>query len=621
MLINHNIFLYSMLIFSLLLLLFNMSIIARIKRKRQIHYAFLMTNACMLLWSTIRLIQKVLYDIHGVFYPTLEHFMYIGICLLPVFLLMFGIVFAKTRIRWSWKYLLVLVIPFISIIVALTNNLHHLFIVKYSFISTEFVYGPYYPIHEFYSYGCILMCLWFLLSFSIKNSGFFSKQSLLITIGFAVPLLVVILSTQKIVVMPVFYENISFSVTMLFFAIAIFKFQLMNVIPIALQKIVDLISDSYIVVNEEQEIIDYNRTFLETFGNMVTIKRKAPLLHVLDEASVSFNQEKIAESISAAKSKRSHIAFEEHICGPDFDKHFEIEIIPIFSDKKHLGSILLFKDVTEYKRHIEIIKRNQEILMEQERMASLGQMIGGIAHNLKTPIMSLSGGIEALHDLVTEYRESISDPQVNLEDHMEIAREMDEWLEKMKPYCRYMSDVISAVKGQAVQMNDSSTDKFTVDELLKRIEVLMHHELKISHCNLNIQSYIDPNTEIKGELNNLVQIFDNIISNAIQSYEGRPGRIDLLVSKNDEEINFIFQDFGKGIPDDVQPRLFKEMVTTKGKDGTGLGLYMSSSTIKGRFGGNMWFSSKEGEGTSFYITIPSLASRIRHGGSERMVMI
>jgi len=612
-LINHNGFLYSMQIISLLMVLFISGIIARNKRKQQIHYAFLLTNASLLIWSTTRLIQKILYDTQGVFYPALEHFMYIGICLLPIFLLMIGIVFARTSVRWNWKFFLLLIIPFISIVIALTNNVHHLFIVEYSFISTEYVYGPYYFIHEAYSYGCILVGLWFLLSFSIKNSGFFSKQSLLLTVGIAVPLLVVILSTQKIVAMPVFYEDISFSVSMLFFAIAIFKYELMNVVPIALQKIVDLISDSYIVVNAEQEIIDYNRAFLLTFGEMVKIRRRAALLGVLSTASVSFDREKITEGLEIAKTQLKHTAFEEHICGPDFDKHFEIEIIPINSDKKYLGSILLYKDVTEYQRHIEIIKHNQEILMEQERMASLGHMIGGIAHNLKTPIMSLSGGIEALHDLVTEYSESISDPQVTKEDHKEIAHEMEEWLEKMKPYCRYMSDVISAVKGQAVQMNDSSTDKFTVEELLKRIEVLMQHELKMAHCHLNIQSSIDPNTEIKGELNNLVQIFDNIISNSIQSYEGRPGKVNLLVSNNNDEINFVFEDTGKGIPDDIQPRLFKEMVTTKGKDGTGLGLYMSSSTIKGRFGGNMWFSSKEGKGTSFYITIPSLASQIRQG--------
>lgn len=59
-----------------------------------------------------------------------------------------------------------------------------------------------------------------------------------------------------------------------------------------------------------------------------------------------------------------------------------------------------------------------------------------------------------------------------------------------------------------------------------------------------------------------------------------------------------------GIPKKVQETLFKQMVTTKGKNGTGLGLYMSYSTIKGQFNGDLSFVSKDGEGTTFYITLP-----------------
>jgi len=55
---------------------------------------------------------------------------------------------------------------------------------------------------------------------------------------------------------------------------------------------------------------------------------------------------------------------------------------------------------------------------------------------------------------------------------------------------------------------------------------------------------------------------------------------------------------------DVKNKLFKQMVTTKGKGGTGLGLYMSHSTIKGRFGGDIWFDSEKGKGTTFFIQIP-----------------
>lgn len=67
--------------------------------------------------------------------------------------------------------------------------------------------------------------------------------------------------------------------------------------------------------------------------------------------------------------------------------------------------------------HVNEIHKNQNMLMERERLASLGQLIGGIAHNLKTPIMSISGAAEGLTDLIKEYDASIGDPEVNNQDH------------------------------------------------------------------------------------------------------------------------------------------------------------------------------------------------------------
>lgn len=59
-------------------------------------------------------------------------------------------------------------------------------------------------------------------------------------------------------------------------------------------------------------------------------------------------------------------------------------------------------------------------------------MIGGIAHNLKTPIMSISGATEGILDLINEYRSSIGDPEVTVSDHKEIANDMEEWIKKYK---------------------------------------------------------------------------------------------------------------------------------------------------------------------------------------------
>ena len=103
-----------------------------------------------------------------------------------------------------------------------------------------------------------------------------------------------------------------------------------------------------------------------------------------------------------------------------------------------------------------LLKNNQDILVEQERLASLGQMIGGIAHNLKTPIMSIGGATEGTNDLIKEYQLSITDPEVTLEDHKQIANEMTDWINKIKTHISYMSDVITAVKGQAVTLSQKS---------------------------------------------------------------------------------------------------------------------------------------------------------------------
>lgn len=593
-----------LLFISTLMLVFITVLIAGMKDKQQIHYAFLSANFFTMFWSLIRLIQILVEEQNEII--ILEKLVYVGICLLPVSVLLTGIIFAKTRIRFSWKYLLLYIVPLISLIICFTNEYHQLFIVKYSFISTEFEYGPYYWFHSFYSYLLIAIGLFYLLYFSIKNAGFFSRQSLLIFLGMALPLLVIFVSTQKIVNMPVFWENISFAFTMLFFMISIFKFQFLNMVPIALQKIVDLISDSYMVINENMEIIDYNLAFVNTFQSITGVKRKDSLIDFLTNSALTIDKEKILLHQNKAIELQSSVSVEEHIVGENFDKYFKVEITPIFSNNNYLGTIIFFKDITEHKKNIRIIKKNQEILMEQERAAALGQMIGGIAHNLKTPIMSMAGGIEALKDLVGEYEDSVGDAHVTAEDHREIAREMMEWLQKMKPHCSYMTDIISAVKGQAVQMTYSSSDKFLLGDLCKRIDILMNHELQKYHCLLNTQIHCDLNTEIRGEVTNLVQVIDNIIMNAIQAYEGRNGAIDFEVSKQGENVQFLIRDYGKGIPEAIQNRLFKEMLTTKGKNGTGLGLYMSYSTIRGRFHGNMEFSSKENVGTVFVITVPSL---------------
>lgn len=592
---------------STILVLFLFVQILKKKHKSQIHYIFICFMVSLLIWCFGAIGQVYMRSININLVKYFEYFVYIGASPLPVFMLLLGLIFAHTKIKLSWKYLLLFIVPAVSIIMVWTNDYHHLFYKSFSAMTGEAVQGKYMIVYLIYTYALILLSLFYLIYFAIKNSGFFSKQAILIIIGTLVPLVVNMLFATKVIKFSLFATPIAFSFAIICFMFSILKYQFLSVVPVALQKVVDLISDSFVVISEELNVIDYNKTFIGTFGEIFKIRRNENIIDILkSNPAVDFAADDFNRAISEAKESRKSTRFEKQIESETYHKYFTVEITPIISDNSFIGTIILLKDITQEKKNIETIKEKQAILMEQERLASLGQLIGGIAHNLKTPIMSLAGGIEALKDLTFEYRDSIGDQSVTGQDHKEIVKEMLTWLEKMKPYCAYMSDVITAVKGQAVQMNDSTSVKFTVDELVKRVELLMKHELKKYHCLLKVDTQTDMSTEIKGEVNNLVQVFDNIIINAMHAYEDKNGIIELNITRSGNNVEFMIKDYAKGIPKDISSKLFKEMITTKGKNGTGLGLYMSYSTIKGRFGGNMYFSSKEGSGTTFYISIPCI---------------
>ena len=569
--------------------------------KSQLKTAFLCLNSTMLFICTSVLLQDILSIPLNIDPIRFENIIYIGTCFLPLSLLFTSLVFAKTRIEFKKTYLLLLIVPIISLIVLWTNDFHHLFYEKYSVNLNDTIYGPYMTVHSIYSYTLLLVGLVYLISYSIKNAGFFSRQSILIILGCLFPITVNVLGTLRIIPMTIYLTPISFTIAIMFFALAIFKFKFLSTTPIALQRIVDRISDSYIILDENNNITDFNKTFLTTFKLKENELRNLNIKDLLELNNV--DSSKLLEDISKARESDKTFSFEYHFTS--INKYFNIEITSIFSNNSIIGIIILFKDITQHIEDMKKIKDTQESLMEAERLSSLGQLIGGIAHNLKTPIMSIAGAAEGLTDLVKEYDSSIGDPEVNEQDHHDIAKDMFTWIKKIKSYTEYMSDVITAVKGQAVTLSETENVSFDLDELVKRVDILMKHELKNAVIYLNVDMRVDSSLTIHGDVNSLVQVINNMISNAIQAYKGKQEQnIDMILEKKDNNLLISIQDYASGLPEKVQKKLFKEMVTTKGKNGTGLGLYMSYSTIKAHFNGNIEFKTKQGEGTTFTITIP-----------------
>ena len=280
--------------------------------------------------------------------------------------------------------------------------------------------------------------------------------------------------------------------------------------------------------------------------------------------------------------------------------------LPVTSDDE-LGEVEKEVNLVQHlnTQYITQIQDSQNMLMEKERLASLGQLIGGISHNLKTPIMSISGAAEGLTDLINEYDASIGDSEVTAEDHHAIANDMKGWIEKIHSYTAYMSDIITAVKGQAVNLSENENDEFSIKELLNRVNILMKHEIKNASLTLNTKIEVPSTVTLHGDINSLVQVINNLITNAIQSYNGQKNNtIELSAKGENNNIIISVADHGCGMAPEIQEKLFKTMITTKGKNGTGLGMFMSYSTIKGQFNGDITFTSEVGKGTTFNIIVP-----------------
>lgn len=578
--------------------------VLKIKNKTSLQNIFCLDLLCVFIICVGVILQAILSKLCNIPAINFENYIYIGTCFLPVCILFTGKIFSNPNYKLKRIDLFTLIIPITSLIILWTNNFHHLFYKVYSTNISKCVYGNWLIIHNIYSYTLLLIGIIYIIKASGKTSGFFSKQSLLIIAGMSIPIVVNVLGTFKIIPMSVFITPISFAFAMVFFALAIFKFKFLGIAPIALRTVVNRMSDSYIILNENYVVTDFNNTFLNTFKLKDENIRDKNIIKFLERHQYyGVDIAKFKQYLNTVKGRTETVSFEQESI--NFNKCFTIEINNIMDKNNFLGILILFKDITQHKQDIQTIQNNQDMLMEKERLASLGQLIGGISHNLKTPIMSISGAAEGLTDLINEYDASIGDPEVTNDDHHAIANDMREWITKIHSYTAYMSDIITAVKGQAVNLSENENNAFTVDELFKRVNILMKHEISNASLTLTLDVQVPSATTLVGDINSLVQVVNNLITNAIQSYNGRKGEeIKVLAKKLDNNLIISVIDHGCGMTKEVQDKLFNTMITTKGKNGTGLGMFMSYSTIKGHFNGDITFETEVNKGTTFNVILP-----------------
>jgi len=271
------------------------------------------------------------------------------------------------------------------------------------------------------------------------------------------------------------------------------------------------------------------------------------------------------------------------------------------------------------------LKNAQSQLVHSEKMASLGQLTAGIAHEINNPINFISSGmksieftIDAIRDILAKYDEL----EAGLENAEEVMKEVKE-LKEDHEYNEIMSELdvmirdvnygvtrtIEIVKGLRVfsRLDEEQIKRANINENLDATLVLLRNKIK---NRIKLTKYYDENMhEIDCYPGQLNQVFMNLINNAIQAIpeDREDGEIVLYSEETENEVHIRIKDNGTGIPKEVQNRIWEPFFTTKAVGvGTGLGMSISYSIIE-KHHGKIEFQTEEGKGTEFIITLPKTA--------------
>jgi signal transduction histidine kinase len=595
--------------FSIAVLVFLLRKINRLANKKLLHNICSVNVLLVLIWTVARFANNMLYEFLGASNVVIFFFGSLAIFFLPSTLVLFSILLIKNRIESIRTYVIVLIPPALSTVLLATTGIHKMFLKQYLPAQNSMIFGPLYYIHCTWMMIFSFFTLAYITYYSLKYTNGFSKQILVVLIGISTPILADLMiylnyfsALPRTINMNV--NVISYCVSAICLTYAIAKYRFLDVVPIAIRSVVDNISDSFILVDFKYNILEVNSVLKNEFGDCIN-EDANNLFDLLDKKVFEKLTEQIVEQVNRTWTTALAGKFEYKFDRSDTSKFYNVEITPIFIHNNFMATLILFKNVTEHKQVLELIEENTNQLIEKARLLSLNQLIGGIAHNIKSPLMSSSGGMLSLERNTKKIYDFFLGMQLleQYPEYEDVLRDMQKWEGMIKQYLIYISDVISAVKEQAVSLNSRDDSAFKLREVLDNVSLLLEFELKKSRCKLKKIINIDPETKIEGDRVVLTQIINIIIMNAIQAYSDG-GIIELTINEIAETIMFVIKDYGKGIEKEVRDKLFNEMVTTKGKDGTGLGLYIANIALKGQFRGAINVESEIGVGTSVFLMLP-----------------
>ncbi len=278
----------------------------------------------------------------------------------------------------------------------------------------------------------------------------------------------------------------------------------------------------------------------------------------------------------------------------------QLVFAPLVINKQVIGILMLFNKseqddffreddiriidsmASQISRSIEAYRLRDEKI-HAERLASIGNMMSAIVHDIRTPMNNINGFVDLMQE----------------EDDAGIRQEYAEIImTQIKTLTNMTTDILDFAKGKT----NILPIKYPVDKIIDRFNKVFEHDVTSrgyqfeTVCNIQTMIYVDPEK--------INRVFMNIMKNALEAM-GKGGKFSLVADQENGEVVFKLSDTGKGIPDEIKDRLFDSFVTSGKEGGTGLGLAIVKELID-QHKGRIEVESIPNKGTTFKIYLKKM---------------
>ncbi|WP_323365289.1 GAF domain-containing protein [Leptothoe sp. PORK10 BA2] len=285
---------------------------------------------------------------------------------------------------------------------------------------------------------------------------------------------------------------------------------------------------------------------------------------------------------------------------------------------------------------LQALKSTQARLVQGEKMAGLGQLAAGIAHEINNPVGFISSNLEPLQVYVTGllelldlYQQQYPKPEQPIEDKIEdidmefILEDLPKIMASMQMGSSRIVDIVRSMQNFS-RVDESALKNVDIHQGIDNALLILKHRLKADklHADINVVKSYGDLPSIQCYASHLNQVFMNILVNAVDAFDGhqlpnhRSPKIQISTSWKQEKNALVIEvaDNGPGIPEEVAANIFNPFFTTKpvGK-GTGLGLSISYQIVTEMHQGKLYCQSNVGQGTTFYIEIPVALTPVSDG--------